>query len=360
MPRFQPKKKTGIKELLELILLQAELLELKANSNKPARGTVIESKLDSGRGPVASVLIQEGTLKVGDFFVAGTHYGRVRAMVNDRGRGIPEAGPSAPVGVIGSSGVPEAGESFVVVENERVAKEVVSARLARQREKELSQLSTVSLEDLYDRMQKGEAKELNVILKADVQGSVEAVRESLTKLSTDAVRVNVIHGGVGGITESDIILASASQAIIIGFNVRPGMKAMALTDQEGVSIRTYSVIYDAIEDVKKAMEGLLEPIYTEKVIGQAEVIQLFNVPKVGAVAGSHVTSGKIVRGVNARVMRDNVVVYDSKIGSLKHYKENAKECQEGYDCGIKIENFNDIKLGDVIEAYVREEVAPSL
>lgn len=354
------KKKTRIKELLELILLQAELLELKANFKKPAQGIVIESKLDSGHGPVATVLLQEGTLKNGDFFVAGTHYGRVRAMVNDKGRKIPAAGPSSPVEVIGASGVPVAGEPFVVVNNERIAKEVVATRRNQQREKKLSQLSTVSLEDLYDRMQKGEVKELNVIIKADVQGSIEAVRESLMKLSTDAVKVNIIHGGVGAITESNINLASASDAIIVGFNVRPGMKAMTLADQEGVDIRTYSVIYDAIDDVKKAMEGLLEPVYTEKVIGQAEVVELFNVPKFGVVAGSHVTNGKIVRGVNARVLRDNVVIYDSTIGSLKHYKENVKECQEGLDCGIKIENFNDIKLGDIIETYIREETAPSL
>ncbi len=354
------RKKTGIKELLELILLQAELLELKVNPDKGARGTVIESKLDSGRGPAATVLVQEGTLKNGDFFVAGSHYGRVRAMINDRGKKIPMAGPSAPVEVIGASGVPEAGEPFVVVENERVAKEVVATRQDQQREKEFSKLSTVSLEDLYERMQKGEVKELNVIIKADVQGSIEAVRESLTKLSTDAVKVSVIHGGVGGITETDINLASTSGAIIIGFNVRPGTKAMALADQEGVDIRTYTVIYDAIDDVKKAMEGLLEPVYTEKVIGQAEVMQLFNVPKFGVVAGSHVTNGKITRGANARVLRDNVVVYDSTIGSLKHYKENVKECQEGLDCGIKIENFNDIKLGDVIEAYIVEKTAASL
>jgi len=281
-------------------------------------------------------------------------------MIDDKGRGISEAGASAPVEVIGASGVPEAGESCVVVDSERIAKEVVTTRQNQQREKELSKLSTVSLEDLYDRMQKGEAKELNVIIKADVQGSIEAVRESLMKLSTDAVKVNVIHGGVGGITESDINLASASKAIIIGFNVRPGMKAMALADQEGVNIRTYSIIYDAIDDVKKAMEGLLEPIFTEKTIGQAEVLELFNVPKFGVVAGSHVTNGKIVRGVNARVMRDNVVIYDSTISSLKHYKENVKECQEGLECGIKIENFNDIKQGDVIEAYIREEETPSL
>jgi translation initiation factor IF-2 len=246
------------------------------------------------------------------------------------------------------------------VENERVAKEVVTTRQNQKREKDLSQLSVVSLEDLYDRMQKGEAKELNVVIKADVQGSIEAVRDSLTKLSTDAVRVNVIRGGVGGVTESDIYLASASEAIIIGFNVRPGLKANNLAEQEGVDIRTYSIIYDAIEDVKKAMVGLLEPIYTEKVVGQAEVIQLFSVPKMGVIAGSHVKNGKIIRGVNARVLRDEVVVYDSTIGSLKHFKENVKECQEGLDCGIKVDNFNDIKLGDIIEAYIREEMAPTL
>ncbi len=354
------KKKTGIKELLELIVLQAELLELRANPEKPARGVVIESKLDSGRGPVATVLVGEGTLRNGDYFVTGTHYGRVRSMVNDKGKAVSEAGPSMPVEVIGASGVPEAGEALIVVDNERVAKDVVATKEEQKRQDQLSELSTVSLEDLYDKMQKGEVKELNVIIKADVQGSIEAVRESLVKLSTDAVKVHVIHGGVGGITENDINLASASDAIIIGFNVRPGIKASALAEQEGISIRTYSVIYEAIDDVKKAMEGLLEPIYTEKLIGQAEVIQLFSIPKVGVVAGSHVKNGKIVRGSHARVVRDNVVIYDSKIGSLKHFKENVKECGEGLECGIKIENFNDIKQGDVIETYVKEEVAPTL
>jgi translation initiation factor IF-2 len=354
------KKKKGIKELLELILLQAELLELKANPDKSARGTVIESKLDSGRGPVATVLIEEGTLRNGEYFVAGTHYGRVRNMINDRGKSVSETGPSIPVEVIGASGVPEAGAALIVVENERTAKEVVTTRDEEQRRDELSKLSTVSLEELYDKMQKGEVKELNVIIKADVQGSIEAVRESLAKLSTEAVKVKVIHGGVGGITESDINLASASDAIIIGFNVRPGTKAMALADQEGVNIRTYSVIYEAIDDVKNAMTGLLEPTYKETLVGQAEVMQLFNVPKVGVIAGSQVTNGKIVRGSHARVVRDDVVVYDSKVGSLKHFKENVKECKEGLECGIKIDDFNDIKLGDIIEAYIKEEVAPSL
>ncbi len=354
------KKKKGIQELLELILLQAELLELKANPDKPARGTVIESKLDSGRGPIATVLIEEGTLRNGDYFVAGTHYGRVRNMINDRGKSASEAGPSIPVEVIGASGVPEAGAALIVVKNERTAKEVVTMRDQEQRRDELSRLSTVSLEELYDKMQKGEIKELNVIIKADVQGSIEAVRESLAKLSTEAVKVNVIHGGVGGITESDINLASASDAIIIGFNVRPGTKAMALADQEGVNIRTYSVIYEAIDDVKKAMTGLLEPTYKETLVGQAEVIQLFNVPKVGVIAGSQVTNGKIVRGSLARVVRENVVVYDSKVGSLKHFKENVKECKEGLECGIKIDDFNDVKLGDIIEVYIKEEIAPSL
>jgi translation initiation factor IF-2 len=333
---------------------------LKADPEKVARGTVIESKLDSGRGPVATVLVGEGTLKNGDYFVAGSHYGRVRAMIDDKGKAISAAGPSVPVEVIGASGVPEAGELMVVVENERIAKEVVGTRQTQQRKDELSPLSTASLEELFERMQKDDVKELNVIIKADVQGSVEAVRGSLLNLSTDAVKVVVIHGGVGGITESDINLASASGAIIVGFNVRPGIKAMSLADREGVNIRTYSVIYEAIDDVKKAMEGLLEPIYKEKLIGQAEVIQLFSVPKIGVIAGSNVTNGKIVRGTNARVVRDNVVVYDSRIGSLKHFKENVKECQEGLDCGIKIENFNDIKLGDVIEAYIMEEEVPSL
>ncbi len=354
------KQKIGIKELLELILLQAEVLELKANPDKPARGTIIEAKLDKGRGPVATVLVQEGTLKTGDVFVAGSHYGRVRAMLNDKGQKIEAATPSMPVEVIGFTDVPEAGDSFIVVPEERMARQISLYRQEKIRQKTLSKLSKVSLEDLYEKIKKGEIKELNVIIKADVQGSIEAVKEALKKISTETVKVNVIHDAVDGITETDVNLAAASNAIIIGFNVRPGQKAQALAEQEQVDIRTYSVIYDAIDDVKKALEGLLEPTYKEHILGRAQVLQLFNIRKVGTVAGSVVLDGKVVRGSHARVLRDNVVVYDSRIGSLRRFKDDMKECTQGLECGIWIENFNDVKPGDIIESYELEEVRPHL
>ena len=354
------KQKTGMKELLDLILLQAEILELKANPDKAARGVIIESKLDKGRGPVATLLVQEGTLRTGDAFIAGSHYGRVRAMLNDKGQKIEEAPPSIPVEVVGFTDVPEAGETFIVVSEERMAKQISLYRQEKIREKELSKLSKVSLEELYDKIKKGEVKELNVIIKADVQGSIEAVKEALKKLSTDAVKVNVLHDAVGGITETDVNLALASNAIIIGFNVRPGPKAQFLADQEHVDIRTYSVIYDAITDIKNALEGLLEPTYKEHLLGRAQVIQLFNIRKVGMVAGSLVTDGKVVKGSHARLLRDNVVVYDGRISSLKRFKDDMKDCSQGLECGIAIENFNDIKLGDVIESYEVEEVQARL
>jgi translation initiation factor IF-2 len=354
------KQKTGIKELLELILLQAEVLELKANPDKAARGVIIEAKLDKGRGPVATLLVQEGTLKTGDVFIAGSQYGRVRAMLNDKGQKIEEAQPSIPVEVVGFTDVPEAGETFIVVSEERMAKQISLYRQEKVREKELSKLSKVSLEDLYEKIKKGEVKELNVIIKADVQGSIEAVKEALKKISTDIVKVSILHDGVGGITETDVNLASASNAIIIGFNVRPGPKAQVLAEQERVDIRTYSIIYDAIDDVKKALEGLLEPTYKERTLGRAEVIALFNIHKVGQIAGGLVLDGKVVRGSHARLLRDNVVVYDGRISSLKRFKEDAKDCVQGLECGIKIENFNDVKLGDIIESYEIEEVQPRL
>ncbi len=354
------KQKTGIKELLDLILLQAEMLELKANPDKPARGTIIEAKLDKGRGPVATVLVQEGTLKTGDPFIAGSHYGRVRAMLNDKGQKIEKATACVPVEVVGFEGVPEAGEVFIAVSDERMAREVSLHRQEKMREKELSKLSKVSLEELYDQIKKGEVKELNVIVKADVQGSIEAIKEALRKLATDAVKVNILHDAVGGITETDVNLAAASNAIIIGFNVRPVPKAQALAEQEHVDIRAYSIIYDAINDIKKALEGLLEPTYKEHVLGRAQVIQVFTVRKVGLIAGSSIVNGKVVRGSHARVLRDSVVVYDGRIGSLKRFKEDMKECAQGLECGILIENFNDVKLGDVIESYEMEEVQPHL
>jgi translation initiation factor IF-2 len=354
------KQKAGIKELLESILLQAEVLELKANPDKPARGIIIEAKLDKGRGPVATVLVQEGTLKAGDVFVAGSHYGRVRAMLNDKGQKIEGARPSMPVEVIGFTDVPEAGDPFIVVSEERMAKQISLYRQEKIREKELSKLSKISLEELYDKIKKGEIKELNVIIKADVQGSIEAVKEALKKISTDAVKVNLIHDAVGGITETDVNLAAASNAIIIGFNVRPGPKAQSLAEQEQVDVRTYSIIYDAIDDVRKALEGLLEPTYKEHVLGRAQVIEVFNIRKVGTVAGSVILDGKVVRGSHARILRDNVVIYDSRIASLRRFKDDMKECTQGLECGIWIENFNDVKLGDIIESYEMEEVQPRL
>ncbi len=354
------KQKTGIKELLDLILLQAEVLELRANPEKYARGVIIESKLDKGRGPVATLLVQEGTLKTGDAFLAGSHYGRVRAMLNDKGQKIKEARPSTPVEVVGFTDIPEAGETFIVVSEERMAKQISLHRQEKIREKELSKLSKVSLEELYDKIKKGEVKELNVIIKADVQGSIEAVKEALKKLSTEEVKVHILHDAIGGITETDVNLASASNAIIIGFNVRPGVKAQSLAEQEQVDIRTYSVIYDAITDIKNALEGLLEPTYKEHILGRAQVIQVFNIKKVGTVAGSVVTDGKVVKGSHARLLRDNVVVYDGRISSLRRFKDDTKDCNQGLECGIGIENFNDIKLGDIIESYEMEEVQSRL
>ncbi len=354
------KQKIGIKELLELILLQAEILELKANPNKPARGIVIEAKLDKGRGPVATVLVQEGSLKAGDVFIAGSHYGRVRAMLNDRGQKIEKADPSTPVEVLGFTDVPDAGETFIVVTDERMAKQISLYRQEKIRARELSKLSKVSLEELYEKIKKGEIKELNVIIKADVQGSIEAMKEALKKLSNDEVKVNIIHDGVGGITETDVNLASASNAIIIGFNVRPGPKAQSLAEQENVDLRVYAVIYDAISDIRKALEGLLEPTYKEHILGRAQVLQLFNVRKMGTIAGSLITDGKVVRGSHARLLRDNVVIYDGRISSLKRFKDDMKECTQGLECGIWMENFNDIKPGDIIESYEMEEVQSRL
>jgi len=354
------KQKVGIKELLELILLQAEVLELKANPDKPARGVIIESKLDKGRGPVATLLVQEGTLKAGDAFIAGSHHGRMRAMFNHKGQKIEAAGPSTPVEVVGFTDVPEAGEAFIVVSDERMAKQITLYRQEKIREKELSKLSKVSLAELYEQIKKGEVKELNVIIKADVQGSIEAVKEAFRKLSTDLVKVNVLHDAVGGITETDVNLAAASNAIIIGFNVRPVPKAQALADQEHVDIRTYAVIYDAIDDVRKAMEGLLEPTYKERFLGRAQVIQVFNIHKLGTIAGSLIVDGKVVRGSHARLLRDNVIVYDGRIASLRRFKDDMKDCSQGLECGIKIENFNDVKLGDIIESYDIEEIQPQL
>ncbi len=354
------KQKKGIKELLELILLQAEMLELRANPDKPARGVIIEAKLDRGRGPVATLLVQEGTLKTGDAFIAGSQFGRVRAMLNDKGQKIENAQPSIPVEVVGFSDVPEAGKTFIVIPDERMARQISLHRQEKLREKELSKLSKVSLEELYDQIKQGEVKELNVIIKADVQGSIEAMREALRKLSTDTVKVSILHDGVGGVTETDVNLASASNAIIIGFNVRPVTSAQVLAEMEQVDVRTYSVIYDAITDIKKALEGLLEPTYREHFLGRAQVIQVFNIHKLGMIAGSLVIDGKVVRGSHARLLRDNVIIYDGRIASLRRFKDDMKDCSQGLECGISIENFNDVKLGDIIESYEVEEIQPQL
>lgn len=353
-------KGEGIDDLLEMILLVAEMEELKANPNRPARGTVIEAKLDKGRGPVATVLISNGTLRVGDAFVVGSVSGKVRAMISDTGENLKEAGPSTPVEVLGISDVPAAGDQLVVVESEQIAREVASLRQEKLREQQLSKTSRVSLEDLYERIKEGDIKELNLIIKADVHGSAEAIRASLEKLSTDEVRVKVIHQAVGAISESDVHLAATTDAIIIGFNVRPEPVARKEAEREGVDIRLYRVIYDLLDDIKAAMSGLLEPEFKEVILGRAEVRQTFRVPNVGTVAGCYVQEGKITRNAEVRVLRDNVVVHEGKIASLKRFKDDVREVTHGYECGIGLEKFNDIKDGDVIEAFYMEKIERTL
>lgn len=354
------KQRLNVESLLEMVLLQADVMELKANPGKEARGTIIEAKLDRGRGPVATVLVQEGTLHVGDYFVSGIHYGRVRAMQNDRGEKVTMAGPSMPVEVIGLTGVPDAGDVFVVLADERQAKEIAMHRQQKVRETELAKTSKLSLEQLYEKIQKGEVKELNVVIKGDVQGSVEAVSESLRKLSTEAIRLRVINSSVGAINETDVNLATASNAIVLGFNVRPEVKAQALAEKEGVDIRLYNIIYDAVDDIKKAMEGLLEPTLKEKYLGRAEIREVFSVPKHGNVAGCYVLDGKIPRNSQVRLLRDNIVIYDGKMASLRRFKDDVKEVASGYECGISLENYNDIKTGDIIEAFEMEKIATKL
>ena len=347
------KTHVGIPSLLEMLLLQADILDLKANPQKLARGTIIEAKLDRGRGPVATVLVQEGTLRVGDAFVCGVFHGKVRAMIDDRSRKVEAAPPALPVEILGLQGVPQAGDSFVAVADESKARQVAEYRQSKQREAELVKSSKVSLEELYDQIKAGDVKELRVVLKADVQGSVEALTEALGRLSTDEVKLRVIHGSVGGITESDILLAAASNAIVIGFNVRPESKGAALAAQEGVDVRLYTVIYEAVADVRAAMEGMLEPAYREQTVGRVEIRQTFNIQGVGTVAGCYVTEGKIQRGNLVRLLRDQVVVHAGKLASLKRFKDDVREVSAGYECGLSIEGFQDIKQGDVIEAFER-------
>lgn len=354
------KERLGLKELLEMILLQAEIMELKAAPNMPARGTIIEAKLDKGRGPVATVLVQSGTLSVGDNFVTGVHFGKVRGLNNDKGQKVKEAGPSIPVEVIGLSGVPEAGDDFIVLAEERLAKQMSIHRQEKLRDTELARMGKVTLDALFDRIQQGEVHELNIVLKADVHGSIEAITESLHKLSTDKVKLKVIHSGVGGITESDVLLASASNAIIIGFHVRPEIKATALAESEKIDIRTYSIIYDVVNDVRSAMEGMLSPVLKEVYLGRAEIRETYAISKIGVIAGCYVIDGKIIRNANVRVLRDNVIIFEGKLSSLKRFKDDVKEVLSGYECGMGVENFNDIKVGDVIEAYTHEEEAAKL
>ncbi|MBO8126388.1 MAG: translation initiation factor IF-2 [Firmicutes bacterium] len=353
-------KKQGIDDILEMILLVAEMAELKANPDRLARGTVIESKLDRGMGPLATVLIKKGTLRVGDPVVVGETYGKVRAMTDYLGNRLKEAGPSDPVQILGLSDTPPAGESFAAVEDEKVARSIAESRRERARQEHLHRTTALTLEDLYDKIKEGQVKNLNIVLKADVDGSVEALRGSLERLSNEEVKVHVIHAGVGAITESDVMLATASDAIIIGFNVRPDSNAKRAAEREKVDIRLYRVIYNAIDDVKAAIAGMLEPTYEEVVLGRAEIRQVIRVPKVGNVAGSYVLEGKIIRNALARVIRDNIVIQEDKIASLRRFKDDVREVDSGYECGIGLEKFQDIKEGDIIEAFEMREVERTL
>ena len=354
------KENRGIDALLEMVLLQAELLELKANPDKLAAGHVVEAKLDSGRGPVATVLVKEGTLRIHDSVVCGVHYGKVRALLNDRGQHVTFAAPSTPVEIIGLSGVPNAGDEMIALADEKDAKQVSSHRTQKQRSKELSKTSRLSLEKLYEKLQENEVKDLNLIIKADVHGSIEALTDALTKLSNEEVRISVIHSATGALNESDISLAAVSNAIILSFNVRPSSKIQMLAHEESVDIRFYNIIYNVIKDVKNAIVGMMSSTFEERTLGRAEVRDVFYVPKIGAIAGCYVTEGKIERGQFARILRDWVVTYEGKISSLRHFKDDVKEVQNGYECGIGIKNYNDVKLGDIIECYYVEEIKPEL
>lgn len=350
------KKGENIDKLLEMILIVAELEELKANPNRPAVGTVIESNLDKGRGAVATVIVSNGTLKVGDPVIAGTAYGKIRALFNDKGQRVKKATPSTPVEILGLNEVPLAGDQFVVMPSEKAARAIGEKRREKQRDEQMKASSKITLEDLFDKMQEGEVKELNMVLKADVQGSVEAIRQSVEKISNEEVQLKVIHSGVGAVTDSDIMLASASNAIVIGFNVRPAASAAAMAERERVDLRTYRIIYELIEDIEKAMKGMLEPEYKEVVIGQAQVRELFKVSGLGTIAGSYVTDGKVSRNAKARLVRNGIVIYDGAISSVRRFKDDVKEVNRGYECGIMLENFNDIKEEDIIEIYEMQEI----
>ena len=354
--RISALKNEGIDELLDMILLVSELRELKANYNRLASGTVIEAKLDRGRGPVATLLVQNGTLRVGDSIVVGTTYGRVRAMTNEWGKPLKEATPSTPVEIIGLQSVPQAGDRFMVFADDKEARKIAEARAEKQREKELKPRRALTLDDLFAQIQEGELKELNLIIKADVQGTAEALGAALMKINVEGVKINIIRQAVGAITESDVTLASASHAIIIGFNVRPTGRTRELAKEEGVDIRLHNVIYKVIEEIEAAMKGLLDPVYEEKVIGEAEVRETFKVSRIGTIAGCYVANGVVRRNSLCRVIREGVVIYEGKINSLRRFKDDVREVAQGYECGMTIENFNDIKVGDVIECYIMEEV----
>ena len=347
--------KMGIDTLLEMVQLVADMKELKANPDRLAKGTVIEAKLDKGRGPVATVLVQNGTLRTGDIIIAGTSVGRVRVMLDDRGNHVPEAGPSVPVEITGLAEVPSAGDIFNAVEDERLARELVEQRRHEQKEEAFKSYQKVTLDNLFSQIAQGEMKELPIIVKADVMGSVEAVRQSLEKISNDEVRVRVIHGAVGAVNESDVMLAEASNAIIVGFNVRPDPVAKENAENAGVEMRMYRIIYDAIEDVTAAMKGMLAPKYKDVELGRAEIRQVYKITGVGTVAGCYVLEGKLARNANIRVVRQGIIIADDKMSSLKRFKDDVREVATGYECGVTMEKFNDIKEGDILEAYIVEE-----
>ncbi|MBQ2613747.1 MAG: translation initiation factor IF-2 [Clostridia bacterium] len=352
------KQGTNVDQLLEMVLLVAEMKELKANPDRAAKGTVIEAQLDKGRGPVATVLVQKGTLRVGDIVVAGTAVGRVRAMNDDKGKSVKKAGPSIPVEILGLSEVPEGGDVFYAVDDERKAREVVEARKFKEKQERQQRANVISLDNLFEHIEAGKMKDLNIIVKADVQGSVEAVRQSLERISNEEVRVKVIHGAVGAVNESDVMLASASGAIIVGFNVRPTSGAVSAAEDAEVDVRLYRVIYDAIEDIEKAMKGMLEPTFREAILGHVEIRTTFKVSGIGTIGGAYVQDGKIQRNSLVRVVRDGIVIHEGELGSLKRFKDDAKEVAAGYECGLSIDRYNDIKEGDIIEVYKMEQVEP--
>ena len=353
-------KKTNLDKLEEAMLLQTELMELKANPNRSAEGTVIEAKMEQGRGSVATVLVQRGTLRIGDTFIAGSEWGRVRALVDDRGQAVDEAGPSVPIEVLGLNGTPQAGDDFVVVDNEARAREVSEFRRRRHRDARAAASSRGTLEQMFSNLAAGDARELPLVIKADVQGSAEAIAQSVENLSTDEVSVNVLHAGVGAINESDITLAEASRALVVGFNLRAIPQARAMAKRAGIDIRYYSIIYNVIDDVKALLSGLLPPEVRETTLGAAEVRQLFSITKVGKVAGCYVKQGSVRRGARVRLLRDNVVMHEGNLKTLKRFKEDVRDVKEGYECGMAFENYHDLQVGDVIECYKIEEVARTL